>query len=176
MSDSVRLPLFVVTGASGSGKSTVARGLVAATQEYACLDADVLWRPVYDMPEDGYRAFRDLVLREAKTMSQAGRPVVIMAGGTPDQFESSPDRPSFGELHYLALICDDAVLVGRLLARPAWRMSARPDVIAQQLSFNRWLRDNAPTTTPPMTLIDTSEAPEQETVRQVLEWVECRSA
>jgi hypothetical protein len=39
--------------------------------------------PEFDTPEDGYQAFLDLGLRVAKHISQAGRPVVLMAGGLP---------------------------------------------------------------------------------------------
>ena len=167
----LRLPLFVVTGASGTGKSTVALSLARETRDWVCFDTDILWRPEFDRPEDGYQDFGNLGLRVAKDLSQAGRPVVLMAGGIPDQFEASPERRYFSEVHYLALVCDDSVLVHRLEARPAWRMSGRPEVIEQERSFNRWLRDNASNTVPPMTLIDTGAISEEETARRVADWL-----
>jgi shikimate kinase len=167
----LRLPLFVVTGASGTGKSTVAWSLAGETRDWVCFDTDILWRPEFDTPEDGYQDFRNLGLRVAKNISQAGRPVVLISGGIPDQFEASPERRYFSEVHYLALVCDDSVLVDRLRARPAWRMSGRPEVIEQERSFNRWLRDNASNTVPPMTLIDTGAISEEEKSRRVAHWL-----
>lgn len=167
----LRLPLFVVTGASGTGKSTVAVHLSAETQDFVFFDTDILWRPELDTPEDGYEAFRNLGLRVAKQINQAGRPVVLLTGGIPDQFEASHERPYFSEVHYLALVCDDSVLVDRLRARPGWWMSDRPEVIERERSFNQWLRENASNTAPPMTLVDTSAINERETTRWVAAWI-----
>jgi adenylylsulfate kinase-like enzyme len=172
----LRVPLFVITGASGTGKSTLAISLARETRDWVCFDTDILWRSEFDTPEDGYQAFRNLALRVARNISQAGRPVVLMAGGTPDQFEASPERRYFSEVHYLALVCDDSVLVDRLQARPAWRMSDSPEVIEQERSFNRWLRENASKTVPPMTLIDTGAINQEETARRVATWISLQSA
>lgn len=167
----VRLPLFVVTGASGTGKSSVALRLAPALRDYVCLDGDILWRPELDDPDDGYQAFRTLLLRVAKSIAQAGRPVVLMAGGSPEQFEASPERRYFTTLHYLALVCDDSVLVSRLTARPAWRHSAGHAVLDRERSFNRWLRENASKTVPPMTVVDTSAISDRDAARRVAAWV-----
>ncbi|MDR3615517.1 MAG: hypothetical protein P4L53_18300 [Candidatus Obscuribacterales bacterium] len=40
----LRLPLLIITGASGTGKSTVALKLVAEQSAVICLDRDILWR------------------------------------------------------------------------------------------------------------------------------------
>src|SRR5690348_7966956 len=74
----VRLPLFVITGASGAGKTAVCLDLVARLRsECVVLESDVLWGPEFDTPGDQYRRYRDLWLRLAKNISQADRPVVL---------------------------------------------------------------------------------------------------
>jgi predicted kinase len=165
------LPLFVVTGASGSGKSTLAHRLVGETDDVVVFDADVIWHPGYDTPADGYAAFRNLALRVAKHIGQSGRPVVLMTGGTPAQFEASPERRYFSAVHYLALTCEDSVLTQRLSSRPAWRKSSTPDVLERERSFNQWLRENGPTTDPPMMLVNTSEVPEADAARTIRTWI-----
>lgn len=167
----LRLPLFVVTGASGTGKSTVARHLVGADRDYVCFDADVLWDPRYETRADGLEAFQNLLLRVATNISQSGRPVVLLAGGIPDQFEASPERRYFADTHYLALVCEDAELVARLQARPAWRKSGSPQVLARERSYNQWLRQNGSTTMPPMTIVESCGAPEADTARRVADWI-----
>ena len=167
----VRLPLFIVTGASGTGKTSTALRLAADTRDYVCLDGDVLWRSEFDAPEDGYQRFRNLSLRIAKNVAQAGRPVVLMVGGIPEQFEACPERRYFSELHYLALVCDDEVLIGRLTARPAWRKSGFEAYIGQERRFNAWLRENGPNTLPPMALLETTAISEEDTARRVAEWI-----
>ena len=41
----LRLPLLVVSGASGAGKSSVCNYLLGKLREVVILDADILWRP-----------------------------------------------------------------------------------------------------------------------------------
>lgn len=53
-----RPQLFVITGASGAGKSTVCNILTQNEQEYIVLESDVLWNSIYDTPDDGYREYR----------------------------------------------------------------------------------------------------------------------
>ena len=40
-----RLPLFIVSGASGTGESTVCHHLLGRVTEVVLLDSDILWRP-----------------------------------------------------------------------------------------------------------------------------------
>lgn len=171
----VQLPLFVITGASGAGKTTLCLELVSRlAAECVVLESDVLWGPEFDKPEDNYRRFRDVWLRLAKNVSQTGRPVVLCGTAVPDQLEVSPERRYFTAVHYLALVCDDAVLARRLQDRPGWRQSAAPELVEKMRAFNGWLRDNRDRTTPPMTVLDTTDLTVAETVERAAEWVGSR--
>ena len=117
----MRLPLFVLTGASGAGKTAVCLALAAKMSECVFMESDVLWRTEFATPDDGYRAYRNLWLRVAKNINQAGRPVVLCGSAIPEQFEGCPERRYFSTIHYLAMVCDDNVLMERLLSRPGWR-------------------------------------------------------
>lgn len=168
----LQLPLFVVTGASGAGKTAVTLGLVPALRgEAVVLECDILWRPEFDRPEHEYREFRDVWLRVAKNVGQAGLPVVLVGSGVPSQYEDRPERRYFSSLHYLALVADEEDLAQRLRQRPAWRESGSDEFVARMLEFNRWLQDNAALTAPPMTLLSTSGLTVEETVRAVASWV-----
>ena len=167
----VRLPLFILTGASGAGKSTVCLGLVAKMKEVVVMESDILWRAEFDQPETNYRDYRETWLRVCKNISQAGRPVVLCGVGVPAQFEQCIERRYFSELHYLALICDAQILVSRLRDRPPSRASSDDECIKKQVVFNRWLLNNARKTEPRMTLLDTSALTVDETVEKVERWV-----
>ena len=160
----VRPPLFVLTGASGAGKTAVAPRVAAALLECVVLESDIRWRREFDAPADGYRAYRDLWLRLAKNIRQAGRPVVLCGSAVLEQFEPCPGRRYFTLLHHLALVCNKAVLTARLSGRSARRESSGDGVVAQMDRFNAWLRENADTSDPPMTLLDTTVAPIESTV------------
>jgi adenylate kinase family enzyme len=163
----LRLPLFILTGASGVGKSTVCLGLAAKMKNVVVMESDILWRPEFNQPETNYRDYRETWLRVCKNISQAGKPVVLCGVGDPTQFEQCIERRYFSELHYLALICDDQILASRL----TWRGPLSDDYISGQVVFNRWLLNNAQRAEPPMTLLDSSEITVEETVERVEQWI-----
>jgi len=170
-----RLPLFVVTGASGAGKSTVCLTLPERLPECVTLEMDILWRPEFNRPDDDYRAFRDVWLRIAKNVGQSGRPVVLGGSAVPGQFERCSEARYFAAIYYLALVCDDETLAARLRARPAWRESAGDDFVGRMLAFNGWLKENATTSASParpqLDLLDTTSLSPIETVERVATWV-----
>jgi broad-specificity NMP kinase/DNA-directed RNA polymerase subunit RPC12/RpoP len=167
-----RLPLLVIGGASGTGKSAICRELVGQAQEAVVLDADILWRPEFATPEDGYRAFFETWLRLAKNIAQSGRPVVLLGAGmvVPSNLEPCVERRYFARVHYLALVCEPEELEGRLRDRPAWRESGDSAWIEEQVRFDRWLRANAEGD-PPITLVDTTSASIQATAERVTAWI-----
>jgi 2-phosphoglycerate kinase len=167
----LRLPLFVLTGASGVGKTTVCLYLPAALPECVALESDILWRKEFDDPIGNYREYRDLWLRIAKNVGQSGRPVVLAGTALPDQLESCPERRYFATIHYLALVCNGDALAERLGARPSWRQSRSAEFADRMVRFNRWLIDNANRTNPPMALLDTTDSTVEDTIDQVAAWV-----
>ena len=111
------------------------------------LDADILWCPAFDKPDDGYRDFFEIWLRMAKNIGQSGRPVVLFGAGAgvPENIEPCVERRYFSAVHRLALVCDDDVLVERLRARPQWRNAGTTAFVESQVAFNRWFRETGPT-------------------------------
>ncbi len=173
-----RLPLFVLTGASGAGKTAVCLELVGAqlagaswVPDCVFLEQDILWRDEFADPENAYRAFRNTWLRVAKNIGQGGRPVVLCGSAVPEQYETCPDRRYFTSVHYQALICDDDLLRERLVARPGWRRSGDAVFLDRMTEFNRWLRENARRTEPPIALLDTTNLSLRESAEQVAGWI-----
>jgi predicted ABC-type ATPase len=168
----VRLPLFVLTGASGTGKTTVSLALVEKARNVVVMESDILWRDEFNQPATDYRNYREMWLRVAKNISQAGKPVVLCGAAVLKQFEQCNELRYFSSIHYLALICNDELLALRLRNRPLWRGSSTNEYIEEHLTFNRWWKNNALNTQPPITLLDTSKITVNETVERVKQWID----
>jgi len=167
------LPLMIISGASGAGKSAVCNALLGQCTNAVLLDSDILWRSTFNTPEDNYRDFFEIWLRMSKNIGQSGRPVVLFGAGmgVPDNIEPCIERRYFSAVHYLALTCDDDTLIEQLRARPQWRASANDAFIESQVSFNRWFRETGPTLDLPITLLDTTSATLEETTTHVADWI-----
>ena len=167
------LPLLIVSGASGTGKSTVCQALTGKLVEVVPLDSDILWNPAFNTPESGYRNYFETWLRVCMNISQAGRPVVLFGAGVgvPDNIEVCVGRRYFPAVHYLALTCEEDILVERLSNRPAWRHSSDPANLREQIQFNQWFKTNGNITVPPIDLLDTTAASPQETLQQAIAWI-----
>jgi hypothetical protein len=157
-------PLFIITGPSGAGKTTVCLELVSRMNECVVMESDILWG-------NDSQSYHEMWLRVAKNIGQAGRPVVLCGTALPEHFEACLERRYFSTLYYLAMVCDDALLKERLKLRPQWRGSGSDEFIEQMIQFNQWLKDNAPTNNPPMTLYDSSGRSIQETTSDVTQWI-----
>jgi len=171
-----QLPLLLISGASGAGKSTVCQALLGQLPEVILLDSDILWRPEFNTPDDRYRAFFETWLRMCKNIGQSGRPVVLFGAGAgvPDNLESCIERRYFGVLHYLALTCDKEDLIQRLRNRPVWRKSHSPEFLSAQVQFNQWFRDQARQFTSKIDLIDTTGVPVADTAQLVTTWIQSK--
>jgi hypothetical protein len=170
-----RLPLFAVSGASGAGKTAVGNRLPAALPECVVLEHDLLWRNEYADAAEAVTAFRRTWLRVAVNIAQGGRSMVLLGTVLPEHYESQPERRFFSDIHYLALVCGEDELQGRLRARPAWR-GFDDQKIERMLAFNRWLLENARTTAPPTAVLDTTDHSVEDSVGFVVEWVRTRDA
>jgi predicted kinase len=170
------MPLHLVSGASGTGKTAVCHYLTGKVNEAVLLESDILWRSEFNKPETNYRDYFETWLRMCKNISQSGRPVVLFGAGVgvPDNLEPCIERRYFSDLYYLALTCDGEVLADRLHARPAWRQSSDQAFIKSQINFNHWFIENGQRMIPAILLIDTTDLTIEETATQVAKWIAAR--
>ena len=164
-----QLPLLVITGPSGAGKTTLALELVPRLESVVAIETDIFWEQKYWSLETGFREFNEIWLRVAKNIAQAGRPVLAFRPCIPEQIEACSERRYFADIHYLALVCDDDVLAARLKSRPEWRNTHSPGYIEEMLKFNEWLKAHA---SDELTLLDTAQHDLAETAQLASAWAD----
>ena len=158
------LPLFVVTGASGAGKTTVTGPLRRLLPECAVFEGD----PINQVAALGWDVFEDTWLRIAHEVALNGRPTVLCTSVMPDRLERLPARKLVGPVHFGNLDCPDDVLAARLRARPSWRHASTEEVIASHQRFAAWLRAHIDPTW------DTSTLTPDELAERIAAWVRSR--
>ena len=156
------LPLFVVTGASGAGKSTIAGPLRSLLHGCLVIEADV----ILHVAALGWDTWRNTWLQLAHAAALGGQPTVLTGALTPDQLECLPGRKLIGSIHFALLDCPDDVMADRLRARPAWRESSSPAKVTEHQRFAAWLRARI---TPSF---DTSTTSAAEVADGVAAWVQ----
>jgi chloramphenicol 3-O-phosphotransferase len=132
------LPLFVVTGASGAGKTTVTQLLGRLLPECAVFEGDL----INQVSALGWDLWRDTWLRVAHGLAEGGRATVLCTSLLPDQLAALPGRKLLGPIHFANLDCPDDVLAARLRARPSWRHTNTEEAIANHQRFAAWLREH----------------------------------
>jgi broad-specificity NMP kinase len=145
--------LFIVTGASGVGKSSACEVLLQKETRYIVMESDLLWSSYYDKPENDYHEYRELWLNVCANISQIGMPVVLCGCATPDQFEKCKGRDYFTEIICIAVVTDKSELEKRMREG---RNITDENWIEGSCNFNRWLMEHAEKTTPNMILVDST--------------------
>lgn len=156
------LPLFVVTGASGTGKSTITGPLRSLLPGCLVFETDV----TLHVAALGWDTWRNTWLQLAHAAALGGHATVLTGSLTPDQLERLPARMLIGPIHFSLLDCPDDVLAARLQARPAWRGTSTEAKIIEHQRFAAWLRSRI---TPSF---DTSTASAGEVAEEVAAWVQ----
>lgn len=130
----LRLPLFVVTGAAGAGKTTLRQPLIDALPECAVFDVNWLYDTArrISLPDPmDWMGLRDAWLAVAHGVAQGGRVTVLLSAFLPGEMAELPARRWIGDIHFAGLDCSDEVRRSRLAERSAWR---RRD-LAEELAF-----------------------------------------
>jgi RNase adaptor protein for sRNA GlmZ degradation len=155
------LPVFVVTGASGVGKTMVIAPLRRLLPECEVFEGD----PISQIAALGWDVFGDTWLRIAHGVALNGRSTVLCTSLLPDQLESLPARKLLGPIHFCNLDCPGDELAARLRARPSWRHSSTEEVILTHQRFAAWLREHIDPTW------DTSTLTPEEAAERIAAWI-----
>lgn len=158
------VPLWIVTGASGVGKTTVVAALRALLSDWEIFDTDIIHAADWQQHRSNW-------LRLAHAIAQNGRYTLLCGTMLPQDMDRCDHRAFFSQIYYLNLHCDDTTRNARLLARPTWRQCDTPAFLERHRQFAQWLLDHAATDfDPPLLTVDTTHATPLETAQQIQRW------
>lgn len=109
-----RLPLFILTGCSGVGKTTTAIEMMRKKVDFVVLDADIFCCYVDWGNEEACNDLYEIITNISKDIMQSGKPVLwTMAGGL-DRLPKAYNCRYFSKINCLALVCEDESLRKRM--------------------------------------------------------------
>ena len=163
-----KLPLFVLTGCSGVGKTTTAQALLQRRTDFVVLDADYLYAIMKPGNKDEYRQWVEQMMNLAKEIAQSGRPVVWVTAGCLDMFHPAYHRRFFTEIHCLALVCSEETLRSRMTAG---RGITDENWIESSVKYNRYLQSHDRLEEMRFQTLDITDTTPEQRAETVEEWV-----
>ena len=157
------LPLFIVTGASGVGKTAIVPELRRLLPDWAIFETDLMHAADWQQQRSNW-------LRVAHAIAQSGRYTILCGTMLPADIDQCDYRPFFSQIYYLNLHCDDEMRAARLRARPTWR-GCDEAFIEKHRQFAQWLLDQATTAfDPPLVTVETTHRSTQAVAAQIRVW------
>jgi len=159
-----KLPLFIVTGSSGSGKTYVMNELRKILPDFILFDLDNL-RGFIDYND--WPNVLNVWFRFARNIAESGKMTILCGTAMTWDVEKCADFSYFKHVYYLNLHCDDETREKRLLDRN-WSN----EMIQEYKNFAKWLVENADKAyDPPMPIVDTTVTNVTEVAAQIKNWV-----
>jgi len=161
------LPLFLISGASGTGKSTLVCHLRPLLPDCVVVGGDLL----VDVTNRDHQSFLGRWLRIAYAAAQSGHPIVIAGVIEKTELDAHVDRSLVGRIHVIGLHTSEEVRVARLQARPRWAKHSaekRAAKIAEHVNFAKRVAEDAEL------LVDTTENTVENIAQEVAAWIQQR--
>lgn len=164
----LKLPLFVVTGASGVGKTTTLQALQGLSRDFVCLDADFFYNLMPHETEEDYLAQTEQTQALSRDIMQCGRPVVWSRAGNIHMLNKTYGLRFFTGVFVLALVCPEEKLrqrmtAGRGIEDAGW--------IQSSIDYNRYFIEHNQIDSVSYDRLDTGPLTTAEAARAVHAWL-----
>ncbi len=165
--DYKKLPLFIVTGASGAGKSTTLQALQRMTNELVCLESDIFYNAMpHETPED-YMAQTEVMMAFSRDVMQCGKPAIWSRAGNIQMLSKAYGTRFFSDICVLALTVGEAELrrrmtEGRGISDSGW--------IQSSIDYDRYFIEHDSIEGVPYDKLDVSRLTVDGAARELLSW------
>ena len=163
-----KMPLFVLTGCSGMGKTTTGIEIMKQQNEFIVLDADMFYSIMpHDTQEDYYNQIEQ-VESLSKNIMQTGKTVLWTMAGNLDKLNHVYNRRFIGEIYCLALVCEEEELrrrmtAGRKITDEGW--------IQSSVDYNHYFKTHDCLADMPFEVFDTTGKSVPQVAEYVIGWV-----
>lgn len=135
----LKLPLFIVTGASGVGKTTTVQALQRMSRDFVCLDSDLFHSVMPHETREDYMAQTEQLMAFARDVMQCGKPTVWARAGNIDMLGGAYGTRFFSHIYVLALVCGEDELRRRMTEGRGIR---DPEWVRSSVDYNRYFMEH----------------------------------
>lgn len=109
-----RLPLFILSGCSGVGKTTTGQALLTRQTDFIVLDADLFYNIMPHDSDADYLRQVEQMQSHSRNLMQSGKPVLWTMAGNLDKLYQTYNCRFFSAIYCLALTCGESALRERM--------------------------------------------------------------
>lgn len=164
----IKLPLFILTGCSGVGKTTTAMEIIRRKVDFTVLDGDMFFNIMPHETEEDYYEQVEQIGSLSKNLMQTGKPVLWAMAGNLDKLHRTYNSRFFQEIYCLALVCNEEVLRTRMQDGRGIRDA---EWIQSSVDYNKYFKTYRQIGDMRFEIYDISEKSPAETADYVIEWV-----
>lgn len=166
------MPLFILTGCSGVGKTTTAQELIQRDTKFIVMDADFLYNIMPHDTNEDHRNWVEQIMSLSKNIMQSGKPLLWTIAGALDYFENAYNRRFFTDIYFLALVCNTEDLEKRMREG---RHITDANWINSSIEYNRWFIEKSSLSDKKIDTYDITGKSVAEVADYVTEWVDSKS-
>ena len=164
-----KMPLLILTGCSGVGKTTTAIEMMRKMVDFIVLDVDIFSGFINWEDEESRNNCIELVANISKDIQQSGKPVLWTMAGCLDRLPKTYNSRYFSKINCLALVTDENSL--------RWRMKEGRGItddkwINSSCDYNRYFMEHERIGDTQYELLDISAKKPREVADYVINWVQ----
>lgn len=164
----ISMPLFILTGCSGVGKTTTAIEIMRKKVDFVVLDADIFACFVNWNDEESCDNWVEAIVNISKDIMQSGKPVLWTMAGCLDRLPKAYNSRYFSGIMCLALVCEDEELRKRM---QEGRGIADENWINGSCDYNRYFMEHDSLGDTNFETFDITNKEPVEVAEYVVEWM-----
>lgn len=162
------VPLFILTGCSGVGKTTTAIEIMRRMVDFVVLDADIFSGFINWNDEESCNASVEIITNISKDIMQSGKPVLWTMAGCLDRLPKAYNSRYFSQINCLALVCEESALRKRM---QQGRGITDENWIQGSCDYNRYFMEHNQLGDTKYEVFDITDREPPEVADYVMEWV-----